>query len=343
MSPGTWSLKRPGTPTVAKIRSERTCPRKLHAAPEYANCTLIRRRRANTRTNGVIFGEADAALSLIERVVQFVRRRPTTGGTESVATRFVRLFTAHGVHRNQIPRLFGHGLTLATVQTDDAVLAVLDDGMLDDAAALFAVRREWLDGADEQIYKLYDFSKQPEEFHRFITSIRGAADGRLTGVLLVSDNARREDEALIVFEEQISEIGDRPVCRYYFCNNWFFSYWKSRAYLTACMATAWRNDVHVMGRRVAAEFIQQYKKGTTFLKCGYDGALPLAGIHWYPEDMALKPDCFLDGLTEGAFGIEQAIKLWLQLDTAGYMHLDLPYEDVRGTFERSLARQLEPH
>lgn len=289
----------------------------------------------------MIFGEANAALSLIERFVQFIRGRRENGGPESVATRFVRLFTAHGVHRNQIPRLFGHGLTLADVQSDQALLGVLDDGMLDDAATLFAVRREWLDGAEEQIYRLHDFYKQPDEFHRFINSIRDAADGALTGVLLISDNARREDEALMVLEEQVAEIGDRSVCRYYFCNNWFFSYWKSRAFLTACVATAWRNDIHVMGRRVPAELIQQYKDGTEFLKCGYDGALPLAGMHWYPEDMALKPDSFLQGLNEGSFGVEQGIKLWLQLDAAGYMHLDLPYEDVRGTFERSLATHLD--
>ena len=29
---------------------------------------------------------------------------------DSVASRFIRLFENHGVHRNQIPRFFGHGL-----------------------------------------------------------------------------------------------------------------------------------------------------------------------------------------------------------------------------------------
>jgi hypothetical protein len=46
-------------------------------------------------------------------------------------------------------------------------------------------------------------------------------------------------------------------------------------------------------------------------------------------------------LAEGSFGVEQGIRLWLQLDAAGYMHLDLPYKDVRGTFERALAAHLE--
>lgn len=62
---------------------------------------------------------------LLDRLVRQLRGSKGGKSPESVAARFVRLFEAHGVHRNQIARLFGRGLTLATVQTEGALLTVL--------------------------------------------------------------------------------------------------------------------------------------------------------------------------------------------------------------------------
>jgi|GEM_PF-7100564 len=41
---------------------------------------------------------------------------------QNVATRVVAIFEAHGVHRNQIPTFFDHGLTLLHCSTDEELL-----------------------------------------------------------------------------------------------------------------------------------------------------------------------------------------------------------------------------
>lgn len=77
-------------------------------------------------------------------LVKYLRKkfRKQVPPIDSVAMRFVQLFEAHGVHRNQIPRFFGHELTLVQVKDDESLLQALTEEMLTDAADLFAVRRE---------------------------------------------------------------------------------------------------------------------------------------------------------------------------------------------------------
>jgi len=257
---------------------------------------------------------------------------------ESVATRFVRLFEAHGVHRNQISRVFGHGLAPVHLQSDATLMPVLTDAMLDAAAAMFAVRREWLDGASDQVYPLHDFYKKPREFGEFIAELRRQSPGGIQGIVLVAEGTDLEDTALVVLEQEIGRVGERPLYRYHVCNNWHWGYWKSRAYLTACVVLAWNAKAYLMGRRVPIEVIRQYREGTRFLEYGFDGALPLDGMLWHPEDMAVKPEVYLAGLDEGEFGIRQGLSLWLELEAEGFMKTDLPYANVRQVFERALAK-----
>lgn len=107
----------------------------------------------------MVLDEVDAALSLWDRFKKWhhTRKNPPV---EPVASRFVRLFESHGVHRNQIPRFFDHGLTALDMLDDDSLLAKLDEALLEDACVRFAVRREWLDGADAQVHPCHDFYKR---------------------------------------------------------------------------------------------------------------------------------------------------------------------------------------
>jgi hypothetical protein len=284
----------------------------------------------------MVLGEINAAVSLIERLSRWLSRKAPP---ETVAGRFVRLFEAHGVHRNQISRLIGNGLTLAHLQSDQALIPALSDELLDSAASLFAIRREWLDGASDQIYPLHDFYKQPEAFVEFIQGLRGQETGNLRGVVFSSSSKRHEETALVVLEEEMGAVGNQAIHRYYFCHNWFFNYWKSRAYLAACVASAWKRDINLMGREVPIAFIRKYSNGTRFLEYRLDGALPNDGMPWYPEDMALKPAHFLKGFDAHEEDADRlGLSLWLDLESRGLMDTELPYTAVREAFEAALRR-----
>ena len=128
----------------------------------------------------MIFSEIKSAIDLWERLRKWYGS--LNNDTETVAARFVRLFESHGVHRNQIPRFFGNGLTLKDVQEDSLLISKLDEGLLETACKLFAVRREWLDGAEALAHTEHDFYKRPADFLIFINELKaGNIEGELSG------------------------------------------------------------------------------------------------------------------------------------------------------------------
>jgi hypothetical protein len=281
----------------------------------------------------MILSGTNSALSLLSRMAGWIRHRKLV--QQSAARRFMRLFAAHAIHRNQMLRVMGIDATLADVQTDESLLRILTDELLDKAARVFAVRREWLEGASEKIYPTHDFYKQSDRFPEFLDGLLASSySGALRGMLLVAESHGFESNALLVLEEEIGSLGDKPLCRYHLCNNWNFDYWKSRAHLTACVAVAWARKVYILGREVPIRDIRRYRDGLSFLDHREDSALPSLGRVWYPEDMALKPTFFLKGL----HGEERAqgLTLWLQLQSLGLMETALPYEHVRSSFEKAL-------
>ena len=274
------------------------------------------------------------------------KKEPSQVKTEiSVATRFVELFEHHGVHRNQIPRFFGHNLQPKDMVNDSSILAVLTEDMLEKASTLFAINREWLDGESTQIYPTHDFYKWPEDCQRFIETL--AEQDKLHGVLLspeYRDNASDEwAQAHLIIQESIGRIGNKTIYRYHLCNNWLFSYWKSRAYLTACIAIAWKNRCCVIGRKTGPDFINQFVDGKKFLEHDGEDALPTPGTPWYPEDMALLPDTFLADIDpeQNDFGIRSGLELWLKLYDAGFMDIGLGHKNVQKKFMDRLTKYQE--
>lgn len=283
----------------------------------------------------MVFGEIISAINLWEKFQKW--RNPV----ETVTARFVRLFESHGVHRNQIPRFFGHGLTLKDVQDDASLLIKLNEEMLEAACSRFAVRREWLDGAEQQIYPEHEFYKRPEDFVKFLDELRASnPDGRITGVLITPDERDWNTEALLVLQETIGFVGDKEIYRYHLCDNWIFSYWKARGYLTACIAIAWKRQVYVHGTYSTKKIIDNLIQGQTLLDWQGDGIWAVNGKRWYPEDMALRPDLYLLGVDaeQSNFGIKSALELWLLLEEDGFMEVGIKRE-ARQLFLDELACQ----
>lgn len=290
----------------------------------------------------MVIGEIESLLSIFDRVINFLRNKKN-GGVEkadSVATRFVRVFESHGVHRNQIPRFFGYGLALSDVQSDETLLSKLTDEMLDVVCEMFAVRREWMDGSEEVAHPTHDFYKQPAEFEKFLGDLlQRQNEGRIRGVVLAPNKREIDTNALIIIEEAIGRIGDKQVSRFHLCGGWLFSYWKVRGYLAACVALAWKHKVYVHGVRASKKIIEKLEHGEALLGWEGEGIHEVRGERWDPEDMASLPKVYLDGLDRERddFGIKSALNLWLRLESEGFM--DAGYgSDSRQSFEKELAK-----
>jgi len=285
-----------------------------------------------------MFDEIEALFALKDRFHRW--RRSKSGSTdESVASRFIRLFESHGVYPNQIPRFFDHGLRLADVKDASVLLPRLEEPMLEDACRLFAARREWLDGADKQVYPCHDFYKLADKFESFLDGIIAEnPEGDIHGLLVVPEPPGREPQALLILEETVGLVGDKPICRFHLCNNWSFGYWKARAYLTACVAIAWKRGIHIRGVYSPAKDLTKIGEGENLLGWQGEGLLGIRGGRWYPEDMALKPEVFLHGIDpeQERFGWRAALDLWLELDSQRLMDTGI---DIPGVRERFLAER----
>lgn len=286
-----------------------------------------------------MLGEISAVLSIWNWLKKnLLKREPPQ--TESVATRFVSLFESHGVHRNQIPRYFGYGLSLQDVQDDVALMAALDETLLEAACEHFAVRREWLDGAEPQVHPCHDFYKDHERFADFLGFLKEErANVSLRGVLVAPIVQDQNANALLILEEAIGELGEKEIYRYHLCNNWDFSYWKSRAYLTACVAIGWQRKVYVHGRYADQKEINVLSEGKMLLGWHGEGIWSMGYKRWHPEDMALNPNVFLEGVDpeRDKFGYKAGLSLWLRLEEEGWMRTGFD-ENVRHLFQQELSR-----
>lgn len=288
----------------------------------------------------MIFGEIESVVNLVEKFKKFYRSR---NKTESVASRFVRLFESHGVHRNQIPRFFNYGLTMKDVQDDDSLILKLDEKILDAACKLFAVKREWLDGAGMQVHPIHHFYKHPEDFLAFIDQLKNEKPGgELDGEVFAPETMRSGDDTILVLYEVVGYVGNEQIFRYHLCDIWSFSYWKARAYLTACIAVAWKAHVHIRGTYASEKLIHRLAQGEVLLGDKSNGLESLLGKKWYPEDMTLDPELFLKDLDpeRDSFGIKAGLRLWLELDDEGLMDIGMQ-KDARSVFERELAKYIK--
>lgn len=288
----------------------------------------------------MVLGEIDAAFNIWERGRNWFRSRRRSPES-TVSERFLNLFEAHGVHRNQIPRFFGRGITLKHVQSKDNLIDALTEDALHDACDMFAVNRSWLDGASEKVYSLYPCYKRPKKFKELIDGLV-EKKANCSGYLLLGRNGRtpksQQYDAVLVIQEEIGYIDDKAICRYHLCDHWIFDYWKCRAYLAACVGYAWSREVYILGQFADRATVAEIAEGGALLQSHeWGGGLASYGQICYPEDLALTPEAFLQGLKgrDDSFGERKGLELWLELEDKGWMR-DEHGVSSRSEFENKL-------
>ena len=290
-----------------------------------------------------MFDQIDAFFSLLER---FKRYSSAKIEPDTVASRFVLLFEKHGIHRNQIPRFFDHGLTLADVADDEELLSQLTPEILQAAAEWFAVRLEWLEGVDKHIYETHDFYKQPEAYQAFLANLVGDGERLILAELVWSTASQCQEDALLILKEPFAEHGNESIYRYHLCSNWYSKYWKSRADLAACVAmTEKQPDVFLKGNKTSGD-VTDFCQGKRFildldeLPYAYQRDFLFRKRYqpWQPDQWLYDPDAYLEGIDEGDFGKAAALSNWLAHYERGYMHTGYPRKSARAEFMAALEK-----
>jgi hypothetical protein len=268
---------------------------------------------------------------------------------ETIATRFIALFEAHGVHRNQIEEFFGHGLDIPSCATDEELLKKLTPEIITDAVILFGVNKDWLEGSSTEIYDIPDFYKHPEDFDLYLTELLKSTDSNKLSAyaLTVNKKSRHEfNDSLFVIAESIGEINQREIYKYHLLGNWGIYYWKSRAYFTACCALLYKHGLSVAGKVVKKDWLIEVCEGTKLLKYDfserYGGVKFLSVGSWIVSDFVEMPDNYLKGLnTKDGHSVNLALEKWLTLSEKGYMRCFPEDEKFHAGVEAEFNKKLE--
>jgi hypothetical protein len=274
-----------------------------------------------------MLGDILAGFQLFDRFKKNLIKSNDENKTTSLPSRLVALFESHGVHRNQIPEFFGHGLDIPSCASDEKLLDKITPEIIHDAVVLFGVNKDWLEGSSKEIYDIPDFYKHPEEFaHYLIELLKNTSKDKLFAYVLTSNKKlmNGDYDSLFVIAESIGGINQREIYKYHLIGRWVIHYWKSRAYFTACCALLYKHGISVAGKVVERHWLTDIDEGHKLLdydfteRCGGID-IPTVGM-WIVSDFVEMPDQYLEGMdTEQGRAIPLAIGKWLDLNEKGYM------------------------
>jgi hypothetical protein len=286
--------------------------------------------------------QIDAALSLVDRFQRW-RERQKTPIEESVQARFVRLFAAHGVHRNQIPRFFGQGLELADVRDDATLAGRLTTEHLSKASELFGVRLEWLESGTSPAQERLNFYKQPRRFWDWISAVSTRAQQKhtvLRGLLLLPKGGTSDMEAVLLIAEPIATFNDEWIERIHWVPAGPPGYWRCRGYMASYVAAADQCNTMLRARRMPNAILTKMVMdvdliGPTALDDLQSGRDRVEPLKWLDD-----PKAFLSGVDaeQNNFGLQSALQLWLELEVQGLLKSASPRPSPRPLFEAALQR-----
>lgn len=178
--------------------------------------------------------------SVLDKFVKGLIGGKSKNPVNLIAGRFVRVFENHGVPASQIPRLLPQ-IQFSDLKSEDALLLKLNGEVLERAAQLFGIRRQWLEGIDDQIYEAHCCYKCPNEFFSDLASFCHRKD---TGLYLPVrafttrnhlDYTNREKQPLALIPvEQFAILDDKQIFRYrVFNDEWDWSYVPARIQVKA--------------------------------------------------------------------------------------------------------------
>ena len=149
------------------------------------------------------------------------------------ARRFLQVFEDHGVQPTQIPRFLPE-ITLAELDPN-SLLDVISGALLARTAALFGIRREWIEGVGNIIYPHRFCYKAPSSFFEDLAGL--GLDSYSFPMRALYSRKPIEGQAqplTLILVDRIGEIGNEDICRYIvYADAWDWSHFTSRIQLKA--------------------------------------------------------------------------------------------------------------
>lgn len=288
-----------------------------------------------------MFDQVEAFFSLVDRLKRYWGKRSQQPEPETLAGRFFRLFEAHGIHRNQIPRFFGHGLQLRDVQDEAALMQCLTDTHLADACQLFGVERQWLERGEGNAHLRHHFYLQPIALGQFLDGVlarKALSEMDVNATLFGVLDRHSQVESTLLLSEPIGMLNAEVIFRYHYVDAGPMGYWKSRVSTAGLVAQAINRKVWVNGRYCDAKLLHDLTYAKDLMGVQEHDLLMTRSRRFEIDDWLLEPVALLDGVDpeKNGFGTISALELWLKLNDEGLMKHPFAKPDTRAKFEVAL-------
>lgn len=209
------------------------------------------------------------------------------------AQRLLDAFAAHGVAGVQIPRLLPEALTLpnAVFADADELKSKLTPSLLDWAAAIFALRRGWLDGVDSERHVRVEGYKQPSVYRAWLEqrATHTLVGDRVIHVWVTSKEPlgpQSTGAMCIAFEQRFGHLDERYLSRYWLLSDqWRLDHSPCVVNLMALCAIAADLDIMVIGHVASQEALTRLDNGELFVP----QLLAQSGRRWFPSDLIDAP------------------------------------------------------
>ena len=155
---------------------------------------------------------------------------------------------------------------------------MLTNETLNQAAALFGVRREWLEGVDQQIYEPIFCYQAPGWFFQDLARWQVKPQAFAVRVLCCGelDNSSSQEQPLALLTvETVGMIGDKEICRYrVYHDAWDWGYFPCRLQLKAIARLVhfgWQTPIPV--HRVQRGLLERIRAGQRVPRSELQGCL----------------------------------------------------------------------
>jgi len=265
---------------------------------------------------------------------------------DTLPSRFIALFESHGVHRNQIPDFFDHTIDLHDCANEAELLKKLNTQTLKDAAELFGVNLEWLQGASTEIYDIPSFYKDNEACEEYLSNLKfSKPDANFSAYVLTPNtnkHNRDTNNAVILITEVIGYINEREIYRYRIVGKAQNTYWKARAYFAVSCALLIKYGFQPIGQAVNEQWLISLNEGKILIDYdfteGYQDFILPNGSLWYVDEFLECPEKYLAGVDPEIdnFGHISALEMWLEFKLFMKINGEHSYEQTQTLFIEKL-------
>ncbi len=211
-----------------------------------------------------------------------------------IVQRIIKVFEAHEVHKNEIPRVVPseYGISLISLKDDKSFLEKITPEFVDWLCTFFGIRREHIEKGDQRLYDTADYYKNERELLLYIKGLQKEGKEFYIYAFKNVEKLSKENEidrhhrVNILIREKIFDKHSLTIYKNIPTSTlWYWGYWRSRHQFKAIARILHlKLNVFMKGYDLHTDQIERLSAGELF----YSDLNLKTHFSWHPEDYSLS-------------------------------------------------------